>query len=413
MVSASSIKAPIGWRRSLLSIKALSQSPVARRAWTNNFLKEISYTHGSPRSLGQPQVFELETTNACPYTCIMCPRTHAMTRPIGHMDLSLFRDIVDQIEPAWQMDHIRAAPTMRLLHYGEPLVYRHYAESVEHCHRRGFSVYISTNPSVWTEERIEQTLDVGVDDLWVMVDGLDDATSTAIRGSAASFTRGERNIRELAKRKVHRGLTRPRITIAMIKQPRNRHQWSRFEECWADIDGIDATYLAHFSTFDGSVEKINAINQSFAVEDPDQARQVERQRVVSQYPCYYPWHSVSVTWNGQVVPCCRDFDAGMVLGDLNRRSLREIWNAPPIQQLRRRFSEGKPIGRPCETCQEASLEIGLPGRHYAMSRYLRRAGIGKMNRMHVPSSDSHLGPQNVNRRMRAPAETQRELEPVS
>src|SRR5437773_5901443 len=92
----------------------------ARSAALNNLLKEFSYTHALEQSLGKPQIFEIETTNACPYTCIMCPRTYAMTRPIGHMDLGLFRSIIDQVKPAWQMESTRRPPLIRLLHYGEP-----------------------------------------------------------------------------------------------------------------------------------------------------------------------------------------------------------------------------------------------------------------------------------------------------
>lgn len=387
-----------GFTQSIETAGILLRSTTVRRAWLNNTLKEISYTHAGLRSLAHPQVFEIETTNACPYTCIMCPRTHAMTRPIGHMDIRLFRDIVDQSRPEWQMDHVRAKPTMRLLHYGEPMVYTHFAESIDHCHRRGFSVYISTNPSVWTDRRIEETLDTAVDDLWVMVDGLDDATSMAIRGNAASFERGERNIRELARRKVHRGLSLPRITIAMIRQPKNAHQWEQFESYWRDVDGIDAVYLAHFSTFDGGVKEINDVAREFAESNATQSRQMTKQRSLSQFPCYYPWHSISILWDGQVVPCCRDFDASMILGDLNRQTIAQIWNGSRMQRLRRNFTRGRWVGRPCETCEEASLEIGLPGRHYPVSTILRRLGVGRMNRCagdRIAKNHSLVGAQNL------------------
>lgn len=392
-------------RRLIESASLLIRSNAARCAWANNVLKEFSYTHAGLRSLAHPQVFEIETTNACPYTCIMCPRTHSMTRPIGHMDIGLFRDIVDQTRPEWQMDHVRAKPTMRLLHYGEPMVYTHFAESVDHCHRRGFSVYISTNPSVWTDRRIEETLGTAVDELWVMVDGMDDATSMAIRGKAAGFERGEHNIRELARRKVHRGLSLPKITIAMIRQPKNAHQWEHFEAYWQGIDGIDAVYLAHFSTFDGGVKEINAVAREFAQSNAAQSQQMAKQRTLSQFPCYYPWHSISITWDGKVVPCCRDFDASMILGDLNRQSIAQVWNGPRMQDIRRRFIHGRSIGRPCETCEEASLEIGLPGRHYPVSTLQRRLGVGRMSRSagkRMGISNSLVGAQNLAPKTRRP-----------
>jgi len=185
----------------------------------------------------------------------------------------------------------------------------------------------------------------------------------------------------------------------MIKQPGNMHQWDEFARHWEGIDGIDSVYLAHYSTFDGGVDSINEIGRQFAEQNPQQARQMQRQRALSQYPCYYPWHSISVTWEGNVVPCCRDYDESMILGDLNRESLMHIWNGSAMQDLRRRFAHGLPIGRPCENCSEASLETGLPGRHYPVSKWSRRLGIGRMAK-HVTRPDDHAGlsgAQNLNR----------------
>jgi radical SAM protein with 4Fe4S-binding SPASM domain len=382
----------------------LLQDGRARESLWNNCLKEIGYTHGLLRALGYPQVFEIETTNRCPCTCIMCPRTYAMTRAVGDMDIGLFRDVVDQMRPAWQMDKITGRPLIRLLHYGEPFVYKHFAESIEHCHDRGFCTHLSSNPSVWTDQRIEEVLDTQVDEILIMVDGMDDATSMAIRGKAASFVRAERNIRRMAEEKVRRGQTKPYMVIAMIKQPGNRHQWELFQRYWEDIEGVDATYLAHFSGFDGTVTEINTVGAALAMRDDLQAAQVQRQVRLSALPCYYPWHSVSVTWQGEVVPCCRDYDNRLVLGDLKRQTLLQVWNGSAMQRFRRQMASGFRANGLCGRCGEASLEIGLPGQHYVVARCLRRLGLGKMHRMACgpqrPSSDTLgqpalSGPQNI------------------
>lgn len=233
-------------------------------------------------------------------------------------------------------------------------------DSIEHAHRRGFTVYISTNPSVWTEERIEDVLDTGLDRIQVMFDGMDDETSMAIRGRAASFVRGDRNLRRLAERKVARGLAAPHITIQMIRHPRNRHQWARFAEYWRDVAGVDAVYLDYYSTFDGRVDAINAIGAELATHDEDQAAEVARIRELAEYPCVYPWHSVSITWDAKVVPCCRDVNTSTILGDLTTDSLETVWNAEPLQRLRAEFSTGAITTPTCTACREPSLEVGLP-----------------------------------------------------
>ena len=333
-------------------------------------LREYSYAHGLARSLGPPKIYNLETTNHCPYKCIMCPRTYEMTRTVGHMDFELFKDIVDQLRPAWQKEDVRSPPTMQLLHFGEPMVYPQFRESVEYCHQRGFNVYISTNPSAWTERRIEEILESQLDDLWVMVDGMDDETSMAIRGPAASFVRGEKNLRELARRKFERGLSKPRLMVQMIRQPRNQHQWSLFREYWKDIPGIDGAYLDYYSTFSGGTEAINAIGADLAARDKEQADDLARRHYLAEFPCVYPWHSVSVTWQGKVVPCCRDVNEAVILGDLRKDSLEKIWNDEPIQNLRREFASRDVATPLCSSCTENSLEVGLP-KHYPATTVIK------------------------------------------
>jgi radical SAM protein with 4Fe4S-binding SPASM domain len=302
----------------------------------------------------------------------MCPRTYAMTRDLGHMDIGLFREIVDQLRPAWQKASLHALPMVRLLHFGEPMVYRHFKESIEHCHRRGYTVFTSTNPSVWTDRGIEEVLDTQLDVLMVMFDGMDDATSIAIRGKAASFTRGEANLRKIASRKVARGLSKPIIMVDMIRQPRNQHQWALFETYWKDMPGVDTVYLDYYSTFSGTVDQINALGAELATRDPDQASELARRQYLAQFPCVYPWHSVSVTWDGRVVPCCRDVNASTVLGDLRSRSLEAIWNDEPIRRLRQEFASRKVVTPLCASCTECSLEVGLPD-HYPVARLKRWA----------------------------------------
>ena len=354
----------------MLDAVELAKSAEAREFLTGSLLREFSYAHGLEKSLGPPRIYNLETTNHCPYKCVMCPRTYDMTRSLGHMDFGLFKDIVDQLHPAWQKDSVRAQPRMQLLHFGEPMVYPHFKESVEYCHQRGFKVYISTNPSVWTERRIEEILESQLDDLTVMVDGMDDETSMAIRGPAASFVRGEKNLRELARKKVERGLTKPRIIVQMIRQPKNQHQWELFKTYWNDIPGINGAFLDYYSTFSGATDGINAIASDLAAFDSDQAAELARRQYLAEKPCVYPWHSVSVTWQGKVVPCCRDVNEAKILGDLTKDSLEKIWNDEPIRSLRREFSKRKVVTPLCASCTESSLEVGMP-KHYPATAVLK------------------------------------------
>jgi len=356
---------------------ALLKDARARQVFANNLLKEFSYTHGLLKTLGHPRIYQLETTNYCPYTCNMCPRTHAMTRELGHMDIGLFRAILDQIEPAWQVDGVTEDPYIALWHFGEPMVYKHFAEAVSYSHRRGLRVIISTNPSVWTTSRIEEILELGLDEMYVMMDGMDDSTSMAIRGRAASFARGDANVRQLLERKANLGLNRPLIHMSMIKQPRNAHQWNEFQTYWKGVEGIESVILGDFSTFAGDIPGLVQIQEALISQHPEEAISVARHQRLLRLPCFYPWHSITVTWRGEAVPCCRDHNGALVLGDLTKQSLESVWNGSAMQDLRRQFKTARVTAAPCSTCKERSNEIGLPGRYYPFSLVNARRALAK------------------------------------
>jgi radical SAM protein with 4Fe4S-binding SPASM domain len=54
----------------------------------------------------------------------------------------------------------------------------------------------------------------------------------------------------------------------------------------------------------------------------------------SYYGCFYPWTSLNVTWNGDVVTCCRDLDGKYNLGNILQSSIGEVWNGQKYLHLR-------------------------------------------------------------------------------
>jgi len=58
--------------------------------------------------------------------------------------------------------------------------------------------------------------------------------------------------------------------------------------------------------------------------------------------CPYPWYSMSIASNGDVVACCRDLEHQSVMGNLFEQSLAEIWNGKAFQEMRRDLAAERP-----------------------------------------------------------------------
>ena len=53
-------------------------------------------------------------------------------------------------------------------------------------------------------------------------------------------------------------------------------------------------------------------------------------------PCPQVLSKMNILWDGQVCLCCFDYDGRVILGDLNKESLREIWDKGEIIRNRHR-----------------------------------------------------------------------------
>jgi len=275
-----------------------------------------------------PFVDQVELTNICPMRCRFCPRgvPGAMTRPTGRMDLGLFIGLLDQL-PDGQAGY----RPFELHHLGESLVHPELPAFVRAAADRGLPTELSVNPSLLAPDTARALLDAGLRRLVVSLDGMDDETLVAIRGPAARYSKAEPNLDALLAMVAAMDAP-PHVVIQMIDLVRNRHQRDAFVGRWGDL-GLP-TVTAFVKDLDG--------------DDPDTGMPSARPL---SFLCSYPWRSVVVLWDGRVVPCCRDDDARLVLGDLREQSLADIWHGDEARRLRERLAnDDTPAGHLCHGC---------------------------------------------------------------
>jgi MoaA/NifB/PqqE/SkfB family radical SAM enzyme len=82
----------------------------------------------------------------------------------------------------------------------------------------------------------------------------------------------------------------------------------------------------------------------------DGLRKIDRKKD-KLIPCTFPWYSITVFYNGMAYLCPQDFEGEIPLGDLNKVSLKEIFNNDIIRAVRNRFKnkDVKDLS-PCNNC---------------------------------------------------------------
>jgi MoaA/NifB/PqqE/SkfB family radical SAM enzyme len=70
---------------------------------------------------------------------------------------------------------------------------------------------------------------------------------------------------------------------------------------------------------------------------------------VPDEPCWR-WFELSITATGVVSMCCMDGTAKYAIGDVNKQTMLEIYNAPLWRERREKMLSRKQVGDPCSRC---------------------------------------------------------------
>jgi radical SAM protein with 4Fe4S-binding SPASM domain len=287
-----------------------------------------------------PLVDQIELTNRCPYTCKMCPRTTSMQRSLGNMPLGLFESVTEQI--AGFQDYTA------LHHFGESLMHPQLEKAVRIALRHGVRTGLSCNPPSLSHCRAERLLDAGIANLVLSLDSLDSDTYREIRGRAARLDLADRNIRELVHQRNTGGYS-TWITLQMIAMRINQTQIDTFLAYCQEV-GVDRGVVVRLGRWDFNDDYVATLG--------------EHDSLGYTAPCQLPETSVVVLWDGRVVPCCHDYDGHVVLGDLRKQTLAEVWAAPAAKRFRWRNED-------YALCQQCAFSRWFKERQRAKDGFLR------------------------------------------
>lgn len=299
---------------------------------TNIIQRGYDYSHQKIISKTYPLVASIEPTNACGMNCIMCPR-NKMKRDVGYMEIELFEKIVKQM---------KANSRIVLHHMGDPLLHPKIGEMIRICYDNYIETFFSTNPASLTKHNINTILDSELDHIHISLDGATKETYEKIRGGVADYDEALNNINNFLE-EIEKRESEIKVTIAIIQMQETKDEIEMFKKQWSKRQGIDEVEVKEFVTWNGSIPEITELGNKFS-------HKFKRKNL---FPCIWSWSKITILWDGRVVPCCFDYDAKSVLGDLNKETIEDIWNGEKMQEFRKQTIEGSfPENHLCKYCRE-------------------------------------------------------------
>lgn len=277
--------------------------------------------------LEHPEV-RYEVTDHCNADCIMCPRDlHVDARPHGVMDLDAYRRSIDEVSAL-------GARQVVLTGFGEPLMDRTLEDKIAYAKSKGLRTYVISNISLLTKKRSVRLIEAGLDELRCSFLGMRPESYEAVM-KGLKFDVSMRNTLALLEERERLNSKTPKLQISYIVLPENESDTDTFREFWEPRADAIEIWKPH-NWGDGRDYRTR-------VDD-----------LLQKSTCGRPSHGpLQIQWNGEVIPCCYDYNNQIVLGNAFERPVLDILNDAKYRLLRLAHREKKFTLFPfCNDCDQ-------------------------------------------------------------
>lgn len=277
---------------------------------------------------GYPYMLQIEPTSLCNLSCPLCPTGRKeLNRPYRHMSLDEFKSIIDDMEQYLLF--------LVLWDWGEPLMNPELPAMIRYASERGIKTVTSTNAYLLNDEAYARDLlGSGLSTLIVAVDSIDPDNYEVYRrhGALESVLSGL-DTAVSAKRQIS---SETLINVRMVVMKQNELEINAVEHM-ARQAGADVFTLKTLNPSCG----VTALDEELLPVNPVYRRYEympgSLERVRSDSVCRRVWTMSNIFSNGDVVPCCYDYDSSMKAGNAFEKPFPEIWNSAGYREIRKRI----------------------------------------------------------------------------
>ena len=267
----------------------------------------------------KPRVPGIELTSHCRWYCKICPYGQ-MTRKKGNMNEYTFKLTVENILK-YSMTRI-----ISLHHFGDPLLCPELVKLINYAESKGLATRISTIGNALSPKLIDRLVNSRLSTIKFSFFGSNRKDFEDCQ--KASFDKTMENIDSF--------ITKNQNTKVVI-------------EVLTD-SSLDITELPHFKKWENMVTTKKISNWTGDDEGVIAYSKVERK--ITHSSCSKVWvGDLKILWNGDVVPCCMDYDGKAVIGNITEQSLKQIWHGTKMNEIRKLHKEGRMKEIPlCKYC---------------------------------------------------------------
>jgi hypothetical protein len=251
------------------------------------------------------------------------------------MDRGFFERILPEMKAA-------GVEELGLFYLGESFLCSWLPEAIAFAKHCGFDyVFLTTNGSLATPERVQACFEAGLDSLKFSLNYADQAQFEAIAQVKGSL---------FDKIAEH-------VRAAHALRTAGGHRCGLYGS-YIDYDGEQGAriqaYVEALRPYLDEVYALPLYNQAALVDNADwqfvQGNRGRAEALRDPLPCWSIFTEGHISFDGRLSACCFDHDQRFNMGDLTRVPFMAAWNSEPFQALRAAHLRRDVTGTICEDC---------------------------------------------------------------
>lgn len=249
-----------------------------------------------------------EVTDHCNATCIMCPRDkHEHAREHGIMDQELYEKSIDEVA-------LLGAEKVVLTGFGEPMLDKKLELKIKYAKSKGLSTYIISNGSVLNSKRARSILEAGLDEIRVSFYGMQEKSYNSVM-KGLDFNKTISGMMDFITLRKELG-AKTKIQVSYLEMEENKEDTGLFKEFWeSKVDAIEIWRPHNFGDGRDYRERHESLEVKTSCGRPENG-------------------PLQIQWNGEVIPCCYDYNNKIILGNAFTSPVLDILNSPKYKLLR-------------------------------------------------------------------------------
>lgn len=257
-----------------------------------------------------PPALAVEFTNYCNLSCTYCTSPLNL-RPKGLMNGFVFNRVIEGVVDC-------KVKWVRVIGNGEAIIHPDYNNYIKALRRVTPILSLTTNAKFLNDEAIYKTIDANLDQINISVDS-DNKTGYEKLRLRGDF---EKLLRDLKRLKDYKDATKSKTLINL------RVMISKDD------------FLRQKEVMDFWKPYADVVSKQYVVDLAESCQSFKTDAHDSHYPkCSLPFKIIDIQWNGNIPLCPYSWkqsgqNEGVLIGNIGKNTLREIWNSEIIKQYR-------------------------------------------------------------------------------